>query len=92
MDEILKILKEINNKLSIMLSHCYLEGGKSFMDLYQESHEVEQTIIVVDSSNKKINQEVIDYTIKTKNFKIDKNFLVVDYEGKTYYINRDILK
>jgi hypothetical protein len=58
----------------------------------KESHEVEQTIIVVDSSNKKINQEVIDYTIKTKNFKIDKNFLVVDYEGKTYYINRDILK
>jgi hypothetical protein len=91
MEEILKKLKEIDNKLSIMLSHCFMEGGKSFMDLYQETNVIEQTIIMVDDINKNEYKNIIEYSIKTRNFKIDKNYMVVDYEGKTYYIGKDIL-
>ena len=91
MDEILKKLKEIENKLNILLSHCFIEGGKSFMDLYQETNTIEQVIIMVDDINKNEYKNVIEYGVKTKNFKIDKNYMVIDYEGKTYYISKDIL-
>ncbi len=82
-----KILKEILDKLDVVMQYTFINEDTNLMDVYNELKEKEKTPPIVVMPEELL-EEVADYARNTRKFKVVGDKIEVEYKGNTYHISQ----